>query len=95
MALPVVAVVVTLAVAGVLVVDTQGRLDLAAATAARALGRDDPDGSRSVLDRLEPRATSTVTRHDGLVCVAVEVRPVGPFGSIALHGDGCAAEGGR
>ncbi len=68
-ALPVVAIVLTALVAAVLVVDAQGRLQLAAATAARAIGRDDEHQGRSAADRIAP-GVSVVVRSDGdLVCV--------------------------
>ncbi|ROP60313.1 TadE family type IV pilus minor pilin [Curtobacterium sp. ZW137] len=94
-ALPAVAVVLTLAVAGVLLVDAQGRLQVAAATAARAWGRDDDAAGRSAVDRLAPGAVVGVTRADGLVCVTVtRGTGSGPFAGLTLRGTGCAADGG-
>lgn len=92
--LPVVALVVTTAVIGVLMVDTQGRLQLAAATASRALGRGDEPGAQAALSALAPGATSAVTRRDDLVCVALERHPAGPL-PVVLRGAACAADGGR
>ena len=94
-ALPVVAVVVSLAIGGVVLVDAQGRLQLAAATAARAWGRDDADGAQAALGRLAAGTGSHVTRHDGLVCVTVERSGSGPFSSLTLRASACAADGGR
>ncbi|WP_267421390.1 MULTISPECIES: TadE family type IV pilus minor pilin [unclassified Curtobacterium] len=94
-ALPVVAVVVSLAIGGVLLVDAQGRLQVAAVTAARAWGRDDADGARAALGRIAAGADSRVDRHDGLVCVTVERSGSGPFSVLTLRASGCAADGGR
>jgi len=96
-ALPVVAVVVSLAIGGVVLVDAQGRLQLVAATAARAWGRDDADGAQAALGRLAAGTGtgSHVTRRDGLVCVAVERSGSGPFSSLTLRASACAADGGR
>jgi Flp pilus assembly protein TadG len=94
-ALPVVAVVVSLAIGGVLLVDAQGRLQVAAATAARAWGRDDADGAQAALGRLAAGAGSQVDRRDGLVCVSVERSGGGPFSALTLRATGCAADGGR
>jgi Flp pilus assembly protein TadG len=94
-ALPVVAVVVSLAIGGVVLVDAQGRLQVAAATAARAWGRDDADGAQDALGRLAVGADSHVARHDGLVCVTVEQSGSGPFSSLMLRATGCAADAGR
>ncbi|MFJ3383976.1 MULTISPECIES: TadE family type IV pilus minor pilin [unclassified Curtobacterium] len=95
-ALPAVAIVVTLAVAGVLLVDAQGRLQVAAATAARAWGRDDDAAGRAAIDRAAPVSSVVVTRPEGLVCVTVErgTGP-GPLAGITLRGVGCAADAGR
>ncbi len=94
-ALPVVAVVVSLAIGGVVLVDAQGRLQVAAATAARAWGRYDADGAQAALGRLAGGSDSRVARHDGLVCVTVERTGSGPFSSLTLGATGCAADGGR
>ncbi|KQS14400.1 hypothetical protein DEJ13_11955 [Curtobacterium sp. MCLR17_007] len=93
LALPVVAVVVTVAVAGVLLVDTQGRLQLAAATASRAIGRGDAATGQAALAGLGTGTSSAVTHRDGLVCVRVERQPAGPL-PVVLRGDACAANGG-
>ncbi|MCJ1713448.1 TadE/TadG family type IV pilus assembly protein [Microbacterium sp. M1A1_1b] len=92
-ALPVIAIVVTLAIAGVLLVDTQGRLQLAAATASRALGRGDAETGQAALAALGADASSAVSRHGHLVCVTVERRPGGPL-PVVLRGAACAADGG-
>jgi Flp pilus assembly protein TadG len=94
-ALPLVAVVVSLAIGGVVLVDAQGRLQVAAATAARAWGRDDTDGAQAALGRLAAGTASHVTRHEGLVCVTVERSGGGPFSSLTLRASACAADGGR
>ena len=90
-ALPVVAIVLTALVAAVLVVDAQGRLQLAAATAARAIGRDDESQGRSVADRIVP-GVSVVVRSDGdLVCVDATRGATGPTAALPLTATGCAA----
>lgn len=95
-ALPVLAIVVALAIGGVVLVDGQGRLQSAAATAARAYGRDDTAAAAAALAAMAPGATNSVTRSDGLVCVVAERRSgPGPFAAIALRGESCAATGGR
>ncbi|OIH97032.1 hypothetical protein BIU90_16275 [Curtobacterium sp. MCBA15_001] len=88
-----VAVVVGLAIAGVVLVDAQGRLQLAAATASRALGRADTDTARAALAAAGPGTASSVTHRDVLVCVTLERRPAGPL-PVLLHGTACAADGG-
>ncbi|WP_439692077.1 TadE family type IV pilus minor pilin [Curtobacterium sp. SP.BCo] len=93
--LPVVALVLTSLVAAVLVVDTLGRLELAAITAARAIGRGDDDAGRSAAARIAPGASLTV-RHDGdVVCVDAGRGGTGPFAAVPLRVTGCAAGGGR
>lgn len=92
LALPVVAVLVTVAVAGVLLVDTQGRLQLAAATASRAIGRGDTATGHAALEGLGTGTSDTVSHHDGLVCVAVERRSSWPL-PLVLRGDACSADG--
>lgn len=95
-ALPVLAVVVSLGIGGVVLVDGQGRLQSAAATAARAYGRDDDAAARAALAGIAPGATSSVTRSDELVCVVAERRSgPGPLAAITLRGASCAATGGR
>jgi Flp pilus assembly protein TadG len=90
-ALPVVAIVLTALVAAVLVVDAQGRLQLAAATAARAIGRDDESQGRSAADRIVP-GVSVVVRSDGdLVCVDATRGGTGPAAALPLTATGCAA----
>ncbi|MGN8049850.1 TadE family type IV pilus minor pilin [Curtobacterium sp. 22159] len=93
--LPVVALVLTTLVAAVLVVDGLGRLQLAAATAARALGRGDDDAGRSAVDRLAPGAAVSVRRGGDVVCVETSRGGVGPFSAVPLRATGCAAEQGR
>jgi Flp pilus assembly protein TadG len=94
-ALPVVALVLTALVAAVLVVDVQGRLQLAATTAARAIGRDDEGRGRSAADRIVP-GVSIVVRTDGdLVCVDATRGGSSPFAALPLTATGCAvARGG-
>lgn len=94
-ALPVVAIVLTSLVAAVLVVDGLGRLQVAAATAARAIGRDDDGAGRAVADRLAPGATVTIRRGDGIVCVDAARNGTGPFAAVPLQATGCAADDGR
>ena len=94
-ALPVVAIVVVSAIAGVLAVDAQGRLQLAASTAARAYGRGDDPAARTALDRLAPGAGVDVDRSGGLVCVtAARVAAGGPLRLLSLRASGCAADRG-
>ncbi|WFR66663.1 TadE family type IV pilus minor pilin [Curtobacterium flaccumfaciens] len=94
-ALPVVALVLTSLVAAVLVVDGLGRLQLAAATGARAFGRGDDDAGRTAVERLAPGAGVTIHRGGGVVCVEAERGGVGPFSAVPLRATGCAAEDGR
>jgi len=93
--LPVVALVLTSLVAAVLVVDGLGRLQLAAATAARAFGRGDDEAGRAALEHLAPGAGMTVHRDGGVVCVRAARGAAGPFDAVPLRATGCAAEDGR
>ncbi|MFJ7289576.1 hypothetical protein ACQXVK_11985 [Curtobacterium sp. AB451] len=93
--LPVVALVLTSLVAAVLVVDAVGRLEVAAATAARAYGRGDDDAGLAAVAQLAPGADVTVHRGDGVVCVRAERGATGPFAAVPLGATGCAAEAGR
>ncbi len=94
--LPAVAVVLALAIAGVALVDAQGRLQVAAATAARAYGRDDPAAARAAFDDTAPDATMSVTRQDHVVCVVAERRPgTGPLAAVTVRSRACAATAGR
>lgn len=91
-ALPVVAVVVAAGIAGVVVVDGQGRLQSAAASAARAFGRGDETGGRSVLDRAAAGSVR-IERAAGIVCVrATRSAGSGPFAGIAVEGRACAVD---
>lgn len=92
--LPLVALVLVSLVAGVVLVDRLGRLQSVAGTAARALGRGDERTAAAAL-AAAPGATSRVRHEDGLVCVDVQGRSVGPFGVLPLRATGCAAGGGR
>lgn len=94
-ALPVVALVLASLVAAVLVVDGVGRLQLAASTAARALGRGDDDGGGAAVERIAPGAAVSVHRGGDLVCVEVSRGGSGPFAAVPLQATGCAADGGR
>lgn len=89
-ALPVVALLLSAAVAGVLVVDLQGRLQAAAVSAARAQGRGDATAAAATLGALAPGARIDVGRRGALVCVTVERRAPGPFAAITLTGRGCS-----
>ncbi|MDT0232373.1 TadE family type IV pilus minor pilin [Curtobacterium sp. BRB10] len=94
-ALPVVALVLTALVAAVIVVDAQGRLQLAAATAARAVGRDDERQGRSAADRIVPGVSIVVRSDDDMVCVDATRGGAGPFAALPLTATGCAlARGG-
>lgn len=94
-ALPVVVLVLTALVAAVMVVDAQGRLQLAAATAARAIGRDDESRGRSAADRIAPGAALVVRSDGDLVCVDATRGGSGPFAALPLTATGCAvARGG-
>lgn len=93
--LPVVALVLTSLVAAVFVADGLGRLQLAAATAARAFGRGDDDAGRSAVDGLAPGATASVHRDGGIVCVELSRAGTGPFSAIPMRAVACAAEDGR
>jgi len=93
--LPVVALVLTSLVAAVLVVDAVGRLQLGAATAARAFGRGDDDAGRSALDRIAPGASLSVRRSGDVVCIEAARGGTGPFAALPLRATGCAADGGR
>ena len=93
--LPAVAIVLTSLVAAVLVVDGRGRLQAAAASAARAIGRGDDDAGRSVVERIAPGASVRVLHRAPLVCVEVSRSGTGPFAAVPLTATGCAADGGR
>jgi Flp pilus assembly protein TadG len=91
-ALPVVAVVVAAGMAGVVVVDGQGKLQSATATAARAFGRGDDAGGRGVLERAAAGSVS-VERAAGIVCVQADrAAGSGPFAGLAVHGSACAVD---
>lgn len=92
--LPVVGLVLTLLVAAVLVVDGQGRLQSAAATAARAIGRGDDAVGLAAAERIAPGATVSVRRADDLVCVDASRGGTGPFSVLPLRATACAAAGG-
>lgn len=94
-ALPVVALVLTSLVAAVLVVDGVGRLQIAASTAARALGRGDDDGATAAVQRLAPGSAVRVEREADVVCVRVSGGGTGPFAAVPLRATGCAAAAGR
>ncbi|WIB13070.1 TadE family protein [Curtobacterium sp. MCPF17_052] len=64
LALPVFAVVLAAAIAGVMAVDGQGRLQTAAAVAARALARGDDPAARQALERADA-GTVRVERAGG------------------------------
>lgn len=93
--LPVVALVLTSLVAAVVVVDGVGRLQLAAATAARSIGRGDDGGGRAAVERIVPGASVTVQRGGDIVCVEASRGGAGPFAAVPLRATACAAEGGR
>ncbi|MDP4334583.1 TadE family type IV pilus minor pilin [Curtobacterium sp. A7_M15] len=93
--LPAVALVLTSLVAAVVVVDALGRLQLAAATAARAFGRGDDAAARAAIERLAPGADVTVHRDGVVVCVRAARGAAGPFEAVPLRATGCAAEDGR
>ncbi|PYY37282.1 TadE family protein [Curtobacterium sp. MCBD17_030] len=92
LALPVFAVVLAAAIAGVMAVDGQGRLQTAAAVAARAFARGDDPAARRALERADA-GTVRVERAGGLVCVRAG-RPAGagPFSDVVLQGSGCAVD---
>jgi hypothetical protein len=94
-ALPVVALVLTTLVAAVLVVDGQGRLQTAAATAARAVGRGDDAAGRAAASRIVPGVSITVRSDGDLVCVDATRSGKGPFAALPLRASGCAASRGR
>ncbi len=94
-ALPVLAVLLVSLVAGVLLADRAGRLQIAAATAARALGRDDDAAAAAAFSAAPAGAARDVRRVDGLVCVELTGAGSGPFAAVPVRGRGCAAEGGR
>lgn len=91
--LPVVALVLTALVAAVLVVDGLGRLQLAASSAARALGRGDDDAARTVVARVG--AVLTVRRDAGLVCAEVSAAGTGPVAAVPRRATACAGVAGR
>ncbi|MCP1502504.1 hypothetical protein J2Y89_001248 [Curtobacterium herbarum] len=92
LALPVVAVVLTVGIAGVLAVDGQGRLQTAAAVAARATARGDDPAARQALDQADAESVR-VEHAAGLVCVhAGRPAGTGPFSGIVLQGDSCATD---
>jgi Flp pilus assembly protein TadG len=91
-ALPVVAMVLAAGIAGVVVVDRQGRLQAAAAVAARAFARGDDTAAERALEQAAGGAVR-VDRTAGLVCVHTG-RPAGtgPFADVVLRGSGCAVD---
>lgn len=94
--LPVLVALLAGALAAVLVVDARGRLVVAAATAARALGRDDDGAAASAVRRIAPGAVVTVAHPDGLVCVtATRAVAIGVLPAIGSAATECAADGGR
>lgn len=93
--LPVVALVLTLLVAAVLVVDGQGRLQSAAAVAARGVGRGDDAVGLAAAERIAPGSSVTVRRTTDLVCVDATRGGTGPFAVLPLRATACAAARGR
>ncbi|MBM7474919.1 hypothetical protein [Curtobacterium herbarum] len=92
LALPVVAVVLAVGIAGVVAVDGQGRLQTAAAVAARAAARGDDPAARQSLEQADAESVR-VERAAGLVCVhAGRPAGTGPFSGIVLRGDSCAVD---
>ncbi|PZE68158.1 MULTISPECIES: TadE family protein [unclassified Curtobacterium] len=90
--LPVVAVVLAAGIAGVLIVDGQGRLQSAAITAARAFGRGDDAAGRDAL-RTAAAGSVRVDRVRGMVCVHVgRAAGSGPFAGVGLRGDACSVD---
>jgi Flp pilus assembly protein TadG len=92
LALPVVAVVLAAGIAGVVAVDGQGRLQTAAAVAARAVARGDDLAARHTLEQADAESVR-VEHAAGLVCVhAGRAAGSGPFSGIVLQGDSCAVD---
>ncbi|PYY40770.1 TadE/TadG family type IV pilus assembly protein [Curtobacterium sp. MCPF17_046] len=91
-ALPVVAAVLAAGIGGVRVVDTQGRLQAAAVTAARAFGRGDDDAGRRAL-RTAGAGSFRIDHTQGLVCVhAGRAAGRGPFAALVLRGSACSVD---
>ena len=93
--LPAVALVLTLLVAAVLVVDGQGRLQSAAAAAARGVGRGDDAVGLAAAEQIAPGSSVTIRRTDDLVCVDATRGGTGPFAVLPLRATACAAARGR
>jgi Flp pilus assembly protein TadG len=96
-ALPAVAVVLALCLGGVQVVGAQVRMTDAAADAARALGRGEPEGNARSIARAVAGPSAVSTSRDGqFVCVSVS-SDGGPFAAFGIRptGRACALEGGR
>ncbi|MBT2502957.1 TadE family type IV pilus minor pilin [Curtobacterium sp. ISL-83] len=92
--LPAVVLVLVVLLGAVVVVDGRGRLELAAATTARALGRGDATAAEAFA-AIAPGATRRTWHADGLVCVEAERHAAGPFAGLRVRATSCAAEGGR
>ena len=98
MALPAVALVLSVCVGGIGVGAQQLRLQDASADAARGYGRGEAPGViADRAGRAVPGAAIAVSRSDGLVCVRLEAAARGPaaVAGITLAARSCALEGGR
>lgn len=95
-ALPAVAVVLALCLAGVQVVTVQVRLTDAAADVARALGRGEPPSIAHAIAHTVGPATVSTSQRGQFVCVTVS-GDHNPFAALGIRPSGraCALEGGR
>ncbi|WP_394551010.1 TadE family type IV pilus minor pilin [Agromyces sp. MMS24-JH15] len=95
-ALPAVALVLALCLAGVQLGARQVGLEDAAADAARALGRGDGAGEASAIaGRNAPGATLAVTSEPPFVCAMLTAPSGGLLAGIRLRAESCALDGGR
>jgi Flp pilus assembly protein TadG len=93
--LPVLVIVLAVAVVSVSVAGAQVRAEDAAAQAARALAREDPDAAQDLLRQLAPKGASLSVRRgagDVEATVRVVLHPLGGrFGSITISESAVAA----
>ncbi|QOD93966.1 TadE family type IV pilus minor pilin [Chryseoglobus sp. 28M-23] len=92
-ALPAVALVLVACLGGLLAATELVRLQLAAADAARLLGRGESSALEHV-QRAVPGATVAASRSDGLVCVDARSAPRVLGVPIAVSASSCALDGG-
>jgi Flp pilus assembly protein TadG len=95
-ALPAIALVLAACLASVQLAAQQVRLTDAAADAARALGRGEPESAAAAIaDRISGGAGLSATTDGQFVCATLRAPAGGLLSAIELHAESCAVTGGR